>query len=223
MSTRITGAYVVSGMLVAAVEGPDARRVHGRGEAVLSEVSPAALGWPLDAMKAPFRLSEDGQRIEWPDAGRAVTVTQLLDDQNASFYFIKWNSAGARPELREDELAGCWQDAAGYTLLAPGGVARIKLVGKGSATDAPGTWRWGWRGPQQFETWHAPDMNVPAVSSPLAAPKMYRVAAFDGKTLIMSVQVTLKIREKMILSEGHAVWWRAKLPKSWEQAAAPVR
>lgn len=216
MSTRITDAYVVGGMLVAAVEGPDARRVHGRGEAVLSEVSPVALGWPLDAMKTPFRLSEDRQRIEWTDARRAVTVTQLLDDQNASFYFIKWNAAQARAELLEDELAGCWQDVAGYTLLAPEGVARIKSIGKGPATDASGAWRWAWRGLKEFETWHEPDIGAADTPSPLAAPKKYRIAAFDGKTLIMSVQTTLKIRDKTIMTEGHAVWWRAKVPKSWE-------
>src|SRR5688572_6882059 len=123
MIARITDVYVAGRELVAAVEGPGVRRVNGRGDAVLSVVPPAALEWPPDAMRSTFRLTDGRQRIEWPEANRSLTVADLLDDRYATFYFIHWDAAGARPALREDELAGGWQDAAGYRLFASGGVA----------------------------------------------------------------------------------------------------
>jgi hypothetical protein len=212
MITRITDVYVAGTELIAAVEGPGVRRVNGRGDAVLSVVPPAALEWPPDAMRSAFRLTDDRQRVEWPEDNRSLAVADLLDDRYARFYFVQWDAAAARPALREDELVGGWQDAAGYRLFQPGGLARIVRVGKGYASDAPGTLRWKWNGPEEFEAWAEADPGKPTIPSPMAAPQRFIVVAFDGRTLIATVVTTLKVRDKSIVTQASAVWQRAELP-----------
>ena len=197
----ITAVYPVAGGFVAAVDGADVPWIARKSKSVLCNMDNVAVA---EAMRSPYRIAADGQRVEW-DSGYGVGVADLLDEQKAAIFFTAWRAADARPGVGRDELVGCWQTAAGYTLLEASGTARIKLVGRGPASDMSGEWRWRFVGPQEFQTFREDAGNS----------HTHRVSAHDGRVLILSTGTRVTVGGKELVIEMGSVWKRSKPPKSW--------
>lgn len=202
MPPTIAAAYAVPPAVVAAVVAVDVPWIARKSKSILSVVDNTAVA---QALQAPFRITDDRQRIEWP-SGHAVDVAYLLDPQKAEIHFVSWRAGAARRGITREELLGCWQTAAGYTLLEEDGNARIKMVGKGTATDRVGAWEWRFVDPQQFQLFRRDAADA----------YTYRVAAFDGRAMIVTVVTRVAIGGDGHVIEIPTVWKRSKPPRSWQ-------
>jgi hypothetical protein len=203
MSATITDVYYIADSIAAAVKGTDYLPLPGRNKQCVSVVSSGIIKWLGLALGTPWRISDDGQRIEWPELGRSLRIAQLLDWRKATIYCFPWRASDARSEVERDELVGCWKNMGGYALLEPEGCFRQKIVWKGHAQDIPGTWTY--VGSQSFQI----QLAIPNGLS------THQVAAYDGNTLIMTVEKRVQVKKFDQTFALPVLWTRAKRPKSW--------
>ncbi len=209
-ATQFRDAKIVSGYLVAAIEGPDVNRVAPKRQSCIAVFCAQGYEWLAeDAIASmPIELSDDGRALHWPEANRTISVDEVLQPFIATFYFLKWNLKSIREPEDVSMVVGCWKTPAGYTLLKNDGSAHIKLVGRGTADDLDGDWKWKRTGDRKFCLFPSDQKNFP-----LAVPTDMELSRFDGKILELRTAAT---SEGIGTVEGVVLWKTSKRPKSWE-------
>jgi hypothetical protein len=212
MGGSITAVYRVANSIVATIDELDEPICGKRLKGCVSVVGASAMKWLPEAFSQPFRISDNRQRLEWPELGQSLRLSQLLNRAKATIYFIPWKASHARPEVRKQELVGCWRNAGGYALLESEGAFRQKLVGRGTAWDIAGGWRWTYRGPGEFETRRHTDGAGAATAGPIHT---FRLSAYDGDTMILAVVAPFRFTDYEGTLQTAMLWTRSKPPKSW--------
>src|SRR5687768_1016418 len=98
--------YEVAHSIVAAIHGKGRLPIPGKVSRCVSVINSGTLEWLNEVEGTPFRISVDGQYMEWPKSGRSLPIARFLDHNQATLYFCPWTPEAARRKVRRRELVG---------------------------------------------------------------------------------------------------------------------
>ena len=208
MSLQIASAYRVHDFIVVAIHSSVPMAQWSRKKYCMSVFQLPS----VENFVGDLRISDDRQEIGFQESELVVSVDHLIDRMKAQLFFWHWRAVDARSFADRNELVGCWRNAGGYALLQASGEYRQKLVGKGTACDLSGEWRWEYRTPSEFQMHRCADHTGMPTVDPSAT---FHIVQFDGQSLILSGSSKVLLDPGEILIQDATIWQKAKKPKSW--------
>jgi hypothetical protein len=207
----ITDVNIVAGCLIAEVTHllPSGKPSKKRSVYVLNSIHYSWLSEPL--VTEVYHISTDAQRVECPLASRTIHLHEIIE--NANRYFCSWSTTSKTTSVPPGVMTGCWRAPFRLYLLHCSGMAVIKNVGRGRASDLVGHWEWALTSERTFVLTR---MDIDQ-SDRDRFRQEFRISRYDGMIIELIRRSGFDLDPAGFLDVQ--LWKREKLPKSWTKWA----